>query len=535
MKKNKTNTWFTLVELIVVITILAILWTIAFISLQWYSKSSRDSVRISDVSNMKTSLELFHLNAGKYPLPDENVIVDYDTETLWYQWQFWKNVVSQLSRNLSEIPTDPLTDKKYIYSVAWNKNEFEILNLLEWDIVLNNISQTNAANLVVTPRIDWTYNGVFIKTSNYIVPVPSIINSEVNWTDVTLDTDISIKSQIINWWENIPNLWNVNYNTWALTNLTLHATGTIDKDSTDAEKLSVYQAIYDTYTWTTLANDWVIQIILNQTTDAEKIAITKTIVLNNTTTVASSSSSSSGWWFWDWRDLDSNCDLADITIWTQTWAWCNSTLWIGTWAIEYTNETYCYDYKWANLWDAWDCGAWNYWDSNDKESDYYTVKWANSNTPEDIWVNNIWGKLYIWSEASKTDWTWPCRNGYSLPTDEDWYDLEVALGSTNRSNNWAYSWIQDWWLSDWLGWKNHSDLTKNDSNNIVEALQLPLSGYRNTDGVTFITRGHNTNLWSSTQYDATYARGRCLHWNYSTVYRYYRDKSNGFSVRCIKD
>jgi hypothetical protein len=34
---------------------------------------------------MKTSLELFHLDSGKYPLPDDNEIVDYGTETLWYQ------------------------------------------------------------------------------------------------------------------------------------------------------------------------------------------------------------------------------------------------------------------------------------------------------------------------------------------------------------------------------------------------------------------------------------------------------------------
>ena len=47
---NKQKKAFTLVELIVVITILAILWTIAFISLQWYSRDSRDSVRISDMS-----------------------------------------------------------------------------------------------------------------------------------------------------------------------------------------------------------------------------------------------------------------------------------------------------------------------------------------------------------------------------------------------------------------------------------------------------------------------------------------------------
>ena len=61
MKFNKIIKGFTLVELIVVITILAILWTISFISLQWYSMRSRDSVRISDIKNIITNLELFKL------------------------------------------------------------------------------------------------------------------------------------------------------------------------------------------------------------------------------------------------------------------------------------------------------------------------------------------------------------------------------------------------------------------------------------------------------------------------------------------
>ncbi|MDP2090240.1 MAG: type II secretion system protein, partial [Candidatus Gracilibacteria bacterium] len=43
--KNKKA--FTLVELIVTIIILAILGTIVFISLQGYSQTARDSVRIS--------------------------------------------------------------------------------------------------------------------------------------------------------------------------------------------------------------------------------------------------------------------------------------------------------------------------------------------------------------------------------------------------------------------------------------------------------------------------------------------------------
>lgn len=59
MIKN-TKKAFTLVELIVVITILAILGTIAFISLQGYSGEARDSKRLSDVNNLikKVNIEM---------------------------------------------------------------------------------------------------------------------------------------------------------------------------------------------------------------------------------------------------------------------------------------------------------------------------------------------------------------------------------------------------------------------------------------------------------------------------------------------
>lgn len=54
--KNIKKQWFTLVELIVVITILAILWSIAFISLQGYSADARNSKRTSDLGSIQTSL-----------------------------------------------------------------------------------------------------------------------------------------------------------------------------------------------------------------------------------------------------------------------------------------------------------------------------------------------------------------------------------------------------------------------------------------------------------------------------------------------
>ena len=77
MKPQKIKGGFTLVELIVVITILAILWTIAFMSFQWYSRDARDWTRVSDMWNMMTSLELFQIAGWTYPEPTWWVLITY--------------------------------------------------------------------------------------------------------------------------------------------------------------------------------------------------------------------------------------------------------------------------------------------------------------------------------------------------------------------------------------------------------------------------------------------------------------------------
>jgi uncharacterized protein (TIGR02145 family) len=151
-----------------------------------------------------------------------------------------------------------------------------------------------------------------------------------------------------------------------------------------------------------------------------------------------------------------------------------------------------------------------------KSNTWFT--WTNSNW--DKAPANIWWKYYTWDNASTA-----CKDWYHLPSDSEWTTLENTLAWTN-----CRTW--DVWQCDPIGWKSHN--TKNTSNSIVQALKLPLAGLRDTDGATFYTRGLNTTLWSSSL-SGSNARGRRLIWNYSTINRHSRDKTFGFSVRCIKD
>ena len=311
---------FTLVELIVVITILAILWTIAFISLQWYSAQARDSKRLSDVQNIKKSLELFSLNTWKYPLPDdgEQVLYWVENDVIWTQWIVWDNVYTNLSRNLNEKPIDPFTELEYTYSTINSQTKYEVLSVYESDLVwFNNLLDTiNAASLNY-PKVDWNYNGLFVKTDNYYFPTPSLITSE-DPTWLTLDST-NIKSQIITGWNNLPTIWTTSWITeWLDIKLSVF-TWSLNSESTPAKREEFIIQLQWAYTWTILANQDIYKYLLAISTDEDEIEDYVDLVILNKVDVVLiwneiETITCEGWYIEQWWVCVENIKISNLTF-----------------------------------------------------------------------------------------------------------------------------------------------------------------------------------------------------------------------------
>jgi prepilin-type N-terminal cleavage/methylation domain-containing protein len=485
---HKRKGAFTLVELIVVITILAILGTIAFLSFQWYSKSSRDSVRIQDLASTRKVLELFILEKWFYPLPTDVTEIVYSWATAWHQWSLWDRVIENVWK-ISKKPVDPLFDTEYGYSVTDLKNEYELWWVLEWWGTAYNVLTNNTyAAEGYRALVNGDYNGKIISVStgwtDFVLAIPSIMVSDISNPDV--DSIISDKKFVYNNEANLPSAykevitgftatWWFDYTPW--TDIVVFS-GTINDLGTSGGKVEFAKAIQKVYSGTLLAGKSDFQELLafdaESDTSAEVFAwelmgktpqfskelakvdqtptdgvcwtahganlwspptstrcsewiptsVTKTwatyswtcngkfwwtwkscsatYVTNGTCwsgsgSVAPASSSivepcSAGtlqWLDWvgsdgnfdwscnataggtinmtcsasktSWKDLDPNCDIADITIGSQTWAWCNSTLW--TWFEWWKKDdgsdssVVCSDYEWNTV-NSSTCAIW---------------------------------------------------------------------------------------------------------------------------------------------------------------------------------
>jgi len=302
--ENTNKKAFTLVELIVVITILVILATIAFISLQWFSKYARNSTRASDLASINKVLSLYVTEKSEYPLPTDWKQVTYSWSEVWTQWTFWASVRKTIwtNANISEIVVDPLTGNEYTYSVLNTRREYQIAWVLEWENAqaFNNLNiwapNTYAVDYSAdywTTIIKWNYNWSVLKiwtcSNMKVLAVPSIVAWDLSESKDLIDI-INSKKLILNksktlpssyrWTtkfleklpiKNIINIESILTYTWSCNNL-----------RNEEIQYGFVENLRNAYNWTELKNNNLIKLVLttSPTLNPDKVLYISQTIIN---------------------------------------------------------------------------------------------------------------------------------------------------------------------------------------------------------------------------------------------------------------
>ena len=113
---------FTLVELLVVISIIGVLSTLAVVSLNNARQKSRDAKRVSDIKQVQTALELYFVDKSTYSVQGTNAspitLGSTNAKSLSSGAGFASATGYSGTMYMGVVPSDPLSDQSYTYHSA---------------------------------------------------------------------------------------------------------------------------------------------------------------------------------------------------------------------------------------------------------------------------------------------------------------------------------------------------------------------------------------------------------------------------------
>ncbi len=157
--------WFTLIELIVVISVITILTSLWIYSFFWYIQDANDSKRITDIQAIKMHLDSYRRNHSYlYPA---------------WEWGSWTTqimsgadiIASQSYFNegltgkiwMPKVLTDPKTKLPYLYSISRDRTSYQITatlenqtNLISYHPFINT-TYADEINYNLIAYVEWTF------------------------------------------------------------------------------------------------------------------------------------------------------------------------------------------------------------------------------------------------------------------------------------------------------------------------------------------------------------------------------------------
>ena len=438
---NIRKEWFTLVELIVVVTVLAILWTIGFINLMGYNTVARDTVRMSDVNNIIKVIKLSRLETWTYPVVTNGVDISFSWSTIWTQWSFWSGSHADV-RRISEPPIDPLTGNEYAYSITSQTGEFQVWAILEnknttylpslrWEShAVENLSE------FATNFVKGNYNGQFITYAEWIISslsniyilwVPSIMSNTV--VTKTLDEIHADNGFIYPWSTSAP--WTYSWlvtpwtpwNSWVTDtswDIAIIYQWTNQELSTRKGKIDLITQLQDYYTGSDVANTNDFQGIssIDPVTDPDQAVSFVNTLLNV-------------WVGW----LNGEIHNISQSIITETPSDCS----LPWWGVIISGQT-------TTAYQASSVAHWSTCSSQTRSCSNGTLLWAYGHETcsvdepplcsetDDITLGshtlapcNLWAN-YVWDLGTKTSYfSSICPSWYHIPTAPEW----EGISSTN--------------------------------------------------------------------------------------------------------
>lgn len=194
---NKQKYWFTLVELIVVISILTILTTMWIYSFLWYIQDANDSKRVTDIQAIKMHLDNYRRNHSfLYPQTEwwsGTTQIMSGVEIVATQSYFSEFLAGKVW--MPKVLTDPKTKIPYLYSISKDKTSYQITATLEKrnnliasaSLIKKAYAESNTLNLVAyvegnfMPRDSQELPGLLYAVPPWEVTALDLLTTDTEW------------------------------------------------------------------------------------------------------------------------------------------------------------------------------------------------------------------------------------------------------------------------------------------------------------------------------------------------------------------